>query len=116
MTPLLERWREIRVRVRRHGGGDPFLGRHHRRLLLEAGFVRAEASASVTAIGSPEAARRAVPFMKAMLQGLSRTAVAEGWMDEAMVDAVAAEIDEWAARPDAFAVSVFCEAVGWVAG
>ena len=26
------------------------------------------------------------------------------------------EIDAWAERPDAFSVSVFCQAVGWAEG
>ncbi|HET9802076.1 MAG TPA: methyltransferase domain-containing protein, partial [Candidatus Acidoferrum sp.] len=51
-TPLLERWYELVVRVRRRNGGDPFLGRHHRRLLLEAGFARNEASVSVWSVGT----------------------------------------------------------------
>jgi hypothetical protein len=106
----------VRVRVRQHSGGDPFLGRHHRRLLLEAGFARAVAGASVSCAGSPEETRRAAAFMQAMLQGLGRTAVAEGWIDQPTVDAVAAEIAAWAERPDAFSAALFCEAVGWAAG
>jgi SAM-dependent methyltransferase len=115
-TPLLERWRDLRVRVRQHSGGDPFLGRHHRRLLLDAGFARAAAGASLSTAGTREETRRAAAFMRAMLQGLSRTAVAEGWIDQPTVDAVAAEIDAWAERPDAFSAALYCEAVGWAAG
>jgi SAM-dependent methyltransferase len=47
VTPLLEQWFALLLRARQHHGRDSFLGRHHRRLLLEAGFVRAEARASV---------------------------------------------------------------------
>ena len=43
-TPLLEKWYALTIRVRQCNGGDPFMGRHHRRLLLEAGFARAEAT------------------------------------------------------------------------
>jgi len=113
-TPLLERWLALRVQVRQHNGGDPFLSRHYRRLLLEAGFVRAEAGASVDSAGSPEETHRHAAFLKAILQGLARTVVAEGWMDQATVDALAAEIDAWAQRPDAFYATTWCEAVGWV--
>ena len=56
-TPLLEQWHALRVRVRWHNGGDLFLGRHQRRLLLEAGFVWAEASVAVESAGSPESTR-----------------------------------------------------------
>jgi SAM-dependent methyltransferase len=114
VTPLFERWLSVRARVRRHNGGDPFLGRHYRRLLLEAGFERAEAGASVASAGAAETTRRHADFLKAMLEGLSATAVSQGWMDQAAVSATAAVIDSWARRPDAFYAAVWCEAIGWV--
>ncbi len=115
VTPLLEQERALRIRVRQHNiGGDPFLGRHHRRLLLEAGFVRAEASASVVSAGSLEETRRRAAWFKDQLRGLARTALAEGWVNQATVDAMLAEIDAWAERPDAFSAGIWCEAVGWV--
>jgi SAM-dependent methyltransferase len=114
LTPLLEQWHALRLRVRLHNGGDPFLGRHQRRLLLEAGFARAEAGASVWSAGSVAECRRHAAFLKAQLLGLTRTALTEGWVDQATVDAMASEFDAWAERPDAFATAIFCEAVGWV--
>jgi ubiquinone/menaquinone biosynthesis C-methylase UbiE len=51
-TPLLEQSRLLWIRVLQHNGA-PFVGRDHRRLLLEAGFVRAEASAFAESAGSP---------------------------------------------------------------
>jgi ubiquinone/menaquinone biosynthesis C-methylase UbiE len=114
MTPLLEHWLAVRAQARRHNGSDPFLGRHYRRLLLEAGFVRAEASASVESAGSPAETRRHAGFLKAMLAGLAPTVVAQGWMDQVTVDAAAAEIDAWAERPDAFYATTWCQAIGWV--
>jgi SAM-dependent methyltransferase len=115
-TPLLERWWELRVRVRRHTGGDPFMGRHLRRLLLEAGFARAEARASAPHAGSPGETRRHAAFLKAQLGGFARTALAQGWLDQPTADAVAAEMDAWAERPDAFYASLYCETLGWVEG
>ena len=53
-------------------------------------------------------------FLKAQLRGFAPTALAERWMDQTTVDAVVAEIDAWAARPDALYVETFCEALGWV--
>ena len=113
-TPLLEEWYALTVRIRQRNGGDPFMGRHHRRLLLEAGFARAEASVSVSSAGTPEETRRRATFLKAQLQGFAPTALAEGWMDQTTVEAVVAEIDAWAGRPDALYVDTFCEALGWV--
>jgi SAM-dependent methyltransferase len=114
LTPLLEQWRALRLRVRQHNGGDPFLGRHHRRLLLEAGFARAEATAAVESVGTLEETRRYATWLKAQLQGFARTAMAEGWVDQATVDAIVAEIEAWAERPDAFSAGIWCAAVGRV--
>ena len=47
MTPVFEQWYALTVRVRQRNGGDPFMARDHRRLLLDAGFARAEASVSL---------------------------------------------------------------------
>lgn len=114
MTPLLERLFALRVHVRQHNGGDPFRPRHYRRLLLEAGFARAEAGASVETAGSALSMRHHAAFLKAMLRGLARTVLAQGWMDTTTLDAVAAEIDAWALRPDAFYTVTWCHAVGWL--
>jgi SAM-dependent methyltransferase len=115
-TPLLDRWLEVRVRVRRHNGGDPFVSRRYRQLLLEAGFARAAASASIDCAGSPEETRRHAEFLKAQLAGFAGTAIAQGWIDRAAVDATAAEIDAWAQRPDAFSATTWCQALGWTGG
>ena len=115
-TPLLEQRRELHIRVLRHNGGDPCVGRQHRRLLLEAGFARAEALASVVSAGSLEETRRAAAFFKNRFQGFARTALAEGWVTRATVEAMAAEIDAWAERPDAFYAGLWAQAIGWADG
>jgi ubiquinone/menaquinone biosynthesis C-methylase UbiE len=114
MTPLLEQWYALTVRIRQRNGGDPFMGRHHRRLLLDAGFARAEASGSVWITGTPKETRRCATFLKAQLQGFAPTALAEGWIDQKTVEAVSAEIEAWAERPDALYVDMYCEAIGRV--
>ena len=114
MTSLLEQWYALTVRIRQRNGGDPFMGRQHRRLLLDAGFARTQASVSVWTAGTPEETRHCANFLKASLQGLAPTALAEGWMDQATMDTVSAEIDAWAARSDALYVDMYCEAIGWV--
>ena len=114
MTPTFQRWLELRVRVRQYNGGDPFLGRHHRRLLLDAGFADVEAGASVDSAGTPATIERHAAFLKSQLVGLARTAVVQAWMDQKQVDQTLAEIDAWMQRPDAFAATTWCEAVGRV--
>ena len=37
-------------------------------------------------------------------------------MDQTTVEAVSAEIDAWAERPDALYAEMMCEALGWVGG
>ena len=111
--PLQEQRRALQLRVLQKHGGDFYLGRHHRRLLLEAGFVRAEATASTESAGSPEATRRRAAVAKIRLRGFAKDGLAEGWVTEAAVEAMLADIDAWAERPDAFFVSTWCEAVGW---
>jgi len=113
-TPLLQHWFSLRDRVLQHNGGNPHIGRYHRRLLLEAGFVRVKASASVRSRGSLEETRQSAVYLKAQLSGRSRTALAEGWIDHATVDAIVAEIDAWAERSDAFQAGIRCESLGWV--
>jgi ubiquinone/menaquinone biosynthesis C-methylase UbiE len=112
-TPLQEQRRALQLRVLQQHGGDFSLGRHHRRLLLEAGFVRAEATASAESAGSPESTRRRAAIAKIRLQGFAKIGLTEGWVTEATVDAMLADIDLWAESPDAFYVSTWCEAVGW---
>lgn len=108
-TPLIENWFALVTRVVRHSGGDLLVGRHLRRLLVEAGFVRPEAGSSTRNAGSLEETRRSAAFIKTWPV---RTALTEGWVTQATVDATVAEIDAWAERPDAFYAGTWCEAVG----
>jgi SAM-dependent methyltransferase len=112
-TPLLERWLDLRIRVRRHNGGDPFVSRRYRQLLLEAGFAQSAASASIDCAGSPAQTARHAAFLTAQLQGFARTAVAQGWMDAGAIAETAAEIDAWARLPGAFCATTWCQALGW---
>lgn len=113
-TPLWEHYFALRARVRRHNGGDITLGRAHRRLLLDAGYARAEAGATLNAAGTLAETRRSAAYQRAMPSSIARTALAEGWADDATRDAMATGFDAWAERPDAFAAAVYCHAVGWV--
>jgi SAM-dependent methyltransferase len=113
-TPLLDQWRALRVRVRQHNGGDPFIGHLHRRLVRDAGFARSKATAAVESAGSLEETRRHAAFLSAQLQGFARTAKAEQWVDQATIEAMAAEIEAWAESSDAFSVGIWCETIGWV--
>lgn len=113
---LWDEYVALRERVRRHNGGDPAMGRKHRHLLLAAGFARAEASASAENYGSLAATRHYAAVLRAMMPGFAETALAEGWADQPMLDAMLAGIDAWAEQPDACYADIWCETIGWVAG
>src|SRR5260370_32919430 len=55
--PLLQQWLALRVRVRKHDGGDSFRGREHRGPLLPGAVARARARApgpnAAAAAGNP---------------------------------------------------------------
>lgn len=113
-TPRLDDWFALTVRIRQHNGGNPFLGRQLRRLLLDAGFVNLEGSVSAWTAGTQQELEQCAAFLKAQLQGFSATALAEGWLDAASVQALTMEIEDWAARPDAFYLDTYCELLGRV--
>jgi ubiquinone/menaquinone biosynthesis C-methylase UbiE len=113
-TPVLAQWRTLAERVRQHHGTSLYRGRQHRRLLREAGFARTAAAATLTSTGTLAETRQSAAFFTAQWQGLARTALAQGWVDTAQVAAIAAELEAWAERPDAFSTSVWCTTVGWV--
>jgi SAM-dependent methyltransferase len=119
-TPLLELFQRLFIRISEYRGGSPFYAGTLRTLLLEAGFARTEASARPMnghGAGTLEATRRVAANHITYLRGLiAPTALAEGWIDQAQLDAIEAELRAWGERPDAFSVLVFCQALGWVDG
>jgi hypothetical protein len=91
------------------------VGRKHRQLLLAAGFGRTEARAVTFGGGTtPEVQAARATWLKAQLVGIARTALEKGWLDQDGIDAIAADIDAWAARADAVFFTVICETLGWV--
>ncbi len=113
MTDVLQQWRAVGARVRAHNNANPFPAREHRRLLLEAGFERTEASASVVCAGSPSETAAQAEWFRDQFQGFASTALEQGWLDQAAVQTVLAALDEWGALADAFNVGVWCAALGW---
>jgi SAM-dependent methyltransferase len=114
-TPLLHLWSSLNVKVWTHNGGDPFVGRKHRRLLNAAGFVRTQASSSSESYGSREVTsgvaaamvehHRAPAFVQVVLD--------QGWADQRALEAMYREILAWGERDDAFLSLTYCEATGW---
>jgi hypothetical protein len=113
-TPLIEEAMTLNYRVRRHNGGDPDVGRHHREYLLAAGFVRTAASATSSPAGTLEATQGLASSASAVLRGSMRTAIAEAWVTAERVEEFITALAAWGDRPDAFAFSTRCNAIGWV--
>jgi hypothetical protein len=74
------------------------------------------ASGSVVSAGSLPETRRAAAFILNLFRGFARTALDEGWVTQATVDAMAAGIDAWGERPGAFSAVAWLQAIGWVDG
>jgi ubiquinone/menaquinone biosynthesis C-methylase UbiE len=94
---------------------QPHYARSQRRLLLEADFAHAEASAAAHSWGTAEQLREALPEVEIMFNDLVvKRASEEGWPDPATLDQMRTELLAWFERPDAFAASTMCRAIGWV--
>ena len=112
MTPMLEKWYELTVRVRKHNGGNPFLGRKLRQLFLDAGFEIGCSSVFPWSAGTPEQIELCATFLKAQLKGFASTAQTQGWISQAETEVVSANIDAWAKLPEAFYLDIYCETLG----
>ena len=110
----LDRGQAIRGALR--PGGDVRVGRQLRGLLVEAGFERAEASATGGADGTGDAARRLAAFEASWFADPDVVAfVAErGVADADEMAAVAAAWARWGEHPGAFAARFWVTAVAWV--
>ncbi len=113
-SPIWERFLELRLRAHEHQGSDGRVGRKHRQLLMDAGFARTEGYARTEEFGMAERMRERPRWLKSQIAGFGRTALMEGWADQAELDAMAADIDAWAERPDTFFFTVICQTIGWV--
>lgn len=117
-TPLLDRFRELYVRVKEVNGGSPYYARHQRRLLTEAGFARTEGGVQARAFATPArtaqvARRHAAQLREDTLGGV---ALRRGWADRAELDAMHDELLRWGERPDGLWVYPHFTAVGWAGG
>jgi ubiquinone/menaquinone biosynthesis C-methylase UbiE len=114
MTPLARERLDLEHRAQQHCGGSPDYAVNQRALLLEAGFRRAEQTAFGRAAGSAELTRAAAAFYEQRFRGYARTALEQGWIDQARVDEIIEDLRQWSVRPDAFALSFLCAAVAFV--
>jgi SAM-dependent methyltransferase len=119
-TPLFEEFFGLLVRLfQEMRGGHPFSARHHRRTLLDAGFVDVVAGASLASFGvygTREETRDIAAWCDQFSQvwRLREVAQERGWADEQHLAAMAEAIKAWGERPDAFLAVTSVTAVGRV--
>jgi ubiquinone/menaquinone biosynthesis C-methylase UbiE len=115
-TPLFDEFQALFLRVLEYNGASLYYARHQRRILLEAGFARAEAHTFSVSFGNTEATKiSATSWVQCALSPVFReVAVGQGWVDDTTLHAMCAEVMAWSDRPDAFNGLLCCGTLGWV--
>jgi SAM-dependent methyltransferase len=115
-TPFGTAVHQLFLRVAEHNGARLCDGRHNRRYLREAGFVRTEGYGRVTCFGTREQTRQAASLTEAQLRdpAFVATAVSQGWADQATLEAMIAGARIWGEDPDAYFATHTPMAIGWV--
>jgi SAM-dependent methyltransferase len=106
---------ECNWRGHEFNGGDPAFGRKQRRLLYEADFERVEGASVTVTSGTPEALGQLAEAICLRLTGPAylEAIAGQGWATRAELDMMLDGFRTWTRRPDAFAVQIFCTALGW---
>ncbi|MCZ6678579.1 MAG: methyltransferase domain-containing protein [Candidatus Poribacteria bacterium] len=115
--PLLDRSRKLYWRLVEHNGGNPAIGKHQRALLHEAGFVRIEATAKYSTVGTQEAVRMQAETRSSSFaaSNVAEQMIALGWTDGAELNQISAAWEAWGEQPGAFIANATVTAVGWKA-
>jgi ubiquinone/menaquinone biosynthesis C-methylase UbiE len=116
VTPLRTAAIELLLRVADHNGAGLRNGRHNRRFLHEAGFVRTEGYGRVSCAGTTDLTRSTAIIAAAQLLDPTfvATAVSNGWADLATLEAMVADFRAWGEDPDAYFANQTPAAIGWV--
>ena len=113
--PLLDRDHEFYWRLVEHNGGNPAIGKHQRALLHEAGFVRVEAVAKYSTVGTQDGVRMRAEHGGRLFGGsaIVQQMIDLGWTDRAELDRIIAAWRKWSEQPGAFMANATVTAVGW---
>ena len=113
--PLLERDHELYWRLVEHNGGNPAIGKHQRALLHDAGFVRVEAVAKYSTVGTQDGVRMRAEHGGRLFGGsaIAQQMIDLGWTDRAELEAIIAAWRKWSEHPGAFMANATVTAVGW---
>ena len=113
--PLLDRDHELYWRLVEHNGGNPAIGKHQRALLHEAGFVRVEAVAKYSTVGTQDGVRMRAEHGGRLFGGsaIAQQMIDLGWTDCSELDRIIAAWRKWSEQPGAFMANATVTAVGW---
>ncbi|GAC1314391.1 MAG: hypothetical protein NVSMB2_03750 [Chloroflexota bacterium] len=107
---------EVILKVVEHNGGNFRSARFHGKRLREAGFVAVHDFASAAGNGTSEPVNQVAEVIATQLEdpGFMAVATKLAWATDAELAAMAADIREWGASPDAYVAFFRCAAVGRV--
>lgn len=110
----VEKLIKLLVRLMEYNGGDPYIGRRHRKLLREAGFTRTRATASCGYHGTLEETTKCGALGAYIADStMTRTAILLGWITPDELKELATASKTWGKNLDAFESIIMCEAVSW---
>ena len=117
VTPVLDAFRELSLKVATFNGASPTYARQQRSLLVQAGCTTTSSGANCISRGSADATATAAQIHIARLESASfqTVAIEQGWATEVSLAQMADELRAWGARADAFEVVMWRESVGWTA-
>jgi SAM-dependent methyltransferase len=112
-SSVLRRSMEIARKLRE--GTSPHVGKQLRHLLVEAGFVRAEAQARAIHQGTADETRAFGSFTASLFRhpAAVERVVAQGWASAEELDEMARAWTAWGEHPGAFVARFWCEVIGW---
>ncbi len=111
--PALSRFFELFERGFQLQGGSMNSGRHLGGMLREAGWSVEEFFGAFSGSSTPQSVNTMAAGWAEWIENLPLfdRAIEEGWVDRPTLDAMAAEIREWAAQPGTFAATAGCRAI-----
>ena len=111
--PTLAQFWKLAEQVLQAAGGNLRLGRRHRALLRETGFVDIQASASYDAFGTPEAVAGFMRYWSDIFVPQHRERIlATDLASETSLDSLVDALRRWSAHDDAFYARCRCEVIG----
>jgi ubiquinone/menaquinone biosynthesis C-methylase UbiE len=115
-TPLRTTAIQLLLHVAEHNGAGLCRGRHNRRFLREAGFIRTEGYGRVSCFGTGDLTRWLGNLLPVQFRNpaFAATAIAQGWANQETLDTIVADLPKWGENPDAYWAVQTPAAIGWV--